>query len=122
MDGSVIFERKIVSYPGLTFRYPLHNNFVVSKIELTSDNYFLRIGDLKLQVGMPIKEIADILPDANRSKKDGLLSINVAEANSIKALKKGRNSDVSIGFKDLNIEYDPDTDKITKISISIRYT
>ena len=59
VDGSVIFERKIVKYSGLRLTYPLHDNFVVSKIEITSKNYFLCINGIKVKVDMPIKKITE---------------------------------------------------------------
>lgn len=123
IDGTILFERKFLIYPGLRFLYPLHENFVVSTIEFTSDNYYLCLGKHKLYVGMPIEEVKNLLPKfkAESLNNNGTIGISVAQEGPSGKVKKKADGSVSIGFENINIEYNSVTGKVTKLSITIRY-
>lgn len=120
IDGTIITESKILVYLGVKFIYSKHDSFVLSSIEFTSDRGYLCLAHEKLHVGTPIKKIKSFLPQNTSLTKKGTISIAVAKEWPSGKLKMSADGMVMLGFKNLNIQYNPATGKVSKLSITIR--
>src|SRR5699024_4580988 len=80
IDGTVLFERKLVTYPGLLFVFPKkEETYKLSRIDFISNRSSLRLSGNKINVGMSTQEISNKLPNIKKLAVNENISIQVAD-------------------------------------------
>lgn len=115
VDGTILFERKLLIYPGLLLVFPKKNGeYRLSRIDFTSSQAMIEIAGHEISTGKKIEEISDFLSEPEEI--NGRINIQVIEKSKIKKSNIDQ-SDVNFNDKSIKIEYDTDTKKITGISL-----
>lgn len=123
IDGTVLFERKLIIYPGLIFVFPKkEGEYKLSRIDYTSSQASLEIGDKSIKIGMNINDMSDLLPSTGGAEAKGRYKIFVENGRSSDKIKTGQDhGKVDFSDKSIDIKYNPKTNQIEKISI-LMYT
>lgn len=119
IDGTVLFETKILRYQGLTFYYPQNDNiYQISRIDLKSANHFLSVNGEKIEVGMSVNQISSIvLPTTDNTKKKSTATVYVLQTDHNDNLKRDKTGNLAGGYRYINFTFDSNTKIVAEISI-----
>lgn len=120
-NGTVLFERKLVSYPGLLLVFPKkEQTYKLIRIDFTSGKSALVIDHKKISIGITIGKISDSLIQNSSVMSEGTINIRVSKNQKYKGSHKIKSDTLSFRKELLKIKYNKEY-KVEEMSI-LMYT
>ncbi|MTI89629.1 MAG: hypothetical protein FH748_16885 [Balneolaceae bacterium] len=120
-DGTILFERKIVNYPGFRLIFPKKgNSYALSRVDFTSNKTVLKIDSLTLSTGKPNRNITSFFEKKTTRNNKQILSIHLAKGDQNDSLYKTKSGQIKTRPEFIKIRMDSNKN-IQSISI-LMYT